>query len=214
MGPAVPGCGLLFSDQSKVGLVHQDCWLDRLARLLMGQLGCGDPAAEKASWQRLRPQLPGQLVKTVIEELEAASILAVTTERKAQGIPRLIPITREKEGHTEQIGTFAHGQYAGFVFYLEPMQKRLVSVLHVFDKFGIHQRSNAWDSLTGCDPQVELKNAIGGLVHAIPSDIQIQLFSVEFFGVTFGLIQSGSSHVEYVPCGLGFNSPWNGLYNT
>lgn len=154
------------------------------------------------------------LVQKVIAELESKNTLAITSERNSQGIPKLIPITRNKGYHTDKIGSFAHGQFAGFVFFLEPEQQRLVSVLHVFDKFGFHQQSSAWDCLAGCDPKKELDNAIDKLIQAHPADIQVQLFTVDFFETTFGLIASDDDHVEYVPYGLGFNPPWSGLYDT
>lgn len=154
------------------------------------------------------------LVKSIVEELEAAEVVGVTTHRRPQGIPKLIPIVRERGYHTDQIGTFRDRQYAGFVFYLEPAQKRLVSVLHVFDKFGFHQHSDGWDGAKGCDPKLEPGNAIKALVQSIAGDIRVQLFSVELFGTTFGMIQTHENHVEYLSCGLGFNPPWDGLYDT
>ena len=154
------------------------------------------------------------LVKKVVDGLEAKSTLALTSERKSQGIPKLIPIAREKEYRTGKIGAFARGQFAGFEIYLEPSQQRPVSVLHVFDKYGFHKHSNAWDNRTGCDPEIELKNAIGNLVESHPTDIQIQLFTVELLGTTFGLVHTHADHVEFVPYGLGFDPPWDGSYDT
>ena len=89
-----------------------------------------------------------------------------------------------------------------------------MSVLHLFDKFGFHVNSQAWDSETGCDPSLELDNAIQALFRPYPGDISVQLFSIQLLGMEFGLLKTSKNHVEYVPLMLGFNRPWNGCYDT
>ena len=130
-------------------------------------------------------------------------------------IPKLIPIAREAGYHTDQIGSYADGQYVGFAFFLEPGQQRLVSVLHLFDVAGVHVSSQAWDSGSGVDPQTELNRAIAALPKAKPGNVLVVPFSVEFFGTTFGLIpDEDEERVDYEPYGLAFFPPWDGLYDT
>ena len=150
------------------------------------------------------------LVKTVIDEMQDSGTVMVSKSRKINGIPTLIPIKFEKEHRTGNIGTFRDGQFVGFSFSLG----RDISVLHIFDKFGFHVESFAWNSETGCDAEEELDKAIGSLFRPYPGDIQIQLFETELLGQTFGLVKSDKEHVEYIPLGFGFDPPWNGCYNT
>jgi len=96
-------------------------------------------------------------VKNSIEKLADEKIIGVSKSRKFQGIPKLIPIKYEKDYRTTKIGTYRDGQYAGFDFF---WHGRNMSVLHVFDKFGFHVRSQAWDTNAECDPASELDNAI------------------------------------------------------
>ncbi|MGI9423603.1 MAG: hypothetical protein ACR2PA_10445 [Hyphomicrobiaceae bacterium] len=129
-------------------------------------------------------------------------------------IPKLVPIAREEGYHTDQIGQFTEGQYLGFVFFLEPHQQRLVSVLHLFDMSGKHTSSNAWDSTDGVDPGAELANAISALPKPKPGDAMIAPFAVEFFGTTFGMIAVDDDRIDYQPYGLAFFPPWNGFCET
>ena len=156
-----------------------------------------------------RSQASQRDVKIVVDEMVERKIIAVSSSRRFQGVPKLIPIVHEKGFHTDKIGTFSNGQYAGFVFGAP-----VASVLHTFDKFGFHVESFAWNSETGCDAEEELDKAIGSLFRPYPGDIQIQLFETELLGQTFGLVKSDKEHVEYIPLGFGFDPPWNGCYNT
>jgi len=150
------------------------------------------------------------LVKSKIDQLVEKRIVFVSKTRKFEGIPKLIPIKYRKDYLTGNIGTYRNGQFAGFELWHE----REISVLHLFDKFGFHVSSHAWDSKTGCDPSLELNNAIQGLFRPYPGDIAVQLFSTELLGMKFGLIKTSFDHVEYVPLLLGFDAPWNGDYDT
>ena len=149
-------------------------------------------------------------VTNSINYLVDKHIVCVSKSRKFQDVPTLIPIKYEKDYRTQKIGTYKDGQYAGFDFWIG----RNMSVLHLFDKFGFHVNSQAWDSETGCDPVLELDNAIQALFRPYPGDISVQLFSLQLLGIEFGLLKTRKDHVEYVPLMLGFNSPWNGCYDT
>ena len=129
-------------------------------------------------------------------------------------LPKVIPIAREEGYHTDQIGTYADGQYVGFAFFLEYGQQRLVSVLHLFDEQGQHISSKAWDSAAGADPEAELGAAIAALPEATPGNVKVAPFSVEFFGTNFGMVPKAEDRVDYVPYGLAFFPPWDGLYDT
>ena len=129
-------------------------------------------------------------------------------------IPKLISIAREEGYHTDHIGEYADGQYVGFAFFPDPPQRRLVSVLHLFDASGCHISSEAWDSSDGVDPQAELQKAIDALPEAQPGNVKVAPFSVEFFGTSFGMIPINDDRVDYLPYGLAFFPPWNGLYDT
>ena len=122
-------------------------------------------------------------------------------------IPKLIPIAYEEGYHTDQIGQYADGQYLGFVFFLEPYQQRLISVLHLFNKDGEHISSKAWDSSKGLDPEAKLSKAISVLPNIRPGNVKIAPFNVEFFDTTFGLIVVDDDRVDYQPYGLAFFPP-------
>jgi len=125
-------------------------------------------------------------------------------------IPRLVPIAREEGYHTDCIGNCDNGPYLGFEMFLG----RPIAVLHHFDANGQYVRSESWDANDGHDPKSSLEDAISALPNAKPGDVKVAVFTDELFGLTFGLIPEGNDHVEYVPYGLGFNPPWDGLYDT
>ena len=127
-------------------------------------------------------------------------------------IPDKIPIRREADYHTDQVGRCSNGsQYAGFCFFLRPGQQQLVAVLHCFDANGVHAGSEAWD----VEPKRMLAEAIARLPDPTPGDIEIRPFVVQFFDTKFGLIpREDGECVEYLPYGLAFFPPWDGTYDT
>ena len=125
-------------------------------------------------------------------------------------IPDLIPIAREEGYHTDQIGNCDDGPYVGFEMFIG----RPIAVLHIFDFDGKYVRTDSWDNNSGDDARTALANAIAALPNAKPGDVRVAPFAEEILGLTFGLIPEGDDHVEYVPYGLGFNPPWDGLYDT
>lgn len=127
-------------------------------------------------------------------------------------IPTTIPIQRQAGYHTDTIGRCGDGsQFVGFCFFLDPGQRRLVSVLHLFDANGTHIESQAWES----DAEQALDRAIADLCDPQAGDVAIQPFSVELLGTQLGLIPRDDGRcVEYLPYGLAFFPPWDGTYDT
>ena len=127
-------------------------------------------------------------------------------------IPKLIPIAYEPDYRTELIGNCDTGPYLGFEMFIG----RAVAVLHIFDLDGQYVRSDSWDANDGVDePRAELLAAIDSLPNSTSGDVAVALFSDTIFDLQFGLIPNDKGdHVEYVPYMLGFNPPWNGLYDT
>jgi hypothetical protein len=125
-------------------------------------------------------------------------------------IPLQIPIAQQDRSKFEKIGVFADGkQFAGLSFSIG---KKRIAVLHLFDADGNHLQTDAWDGNTKREVDQQLDAAIDGLSNPQRADIRVKLFSVERFGVTFGLVQAGPTRVDYVPGELMFVPPWNGYY--
>lgn len=137
-------------------------------------------------------------------------VVKITEGPTEVAIPKLIPIAREEGYHTDQIGNCDNGPYVGFEMFLD----RPIAVLHIFDSNGQYQRTESWDANNGDDPRSALADAIAALPNPKPGDVKVSTFSEELFDLTFGLIPDGNDHVEYVPYGLGFDPPWDGLYDT
>jgi len=131
-------------------------------------------------------------------------------------IPKRIPIQREENAHTHYIGKYHEGlQYMGFVFFARSHQARPIAVLHLLDTDGNHVKSEAWENEDICLAEEALKKAIEKLPEAKPDHIRARPFSVELNGMKFGLIPCDDEDcVQYVPYGLSFYPPWNGLYDT
>ncbi|MEU4688921.1 hypothetical protein [Actinoplanes sp. NPDC023714] len=150
-------------------------------------------------------------------------------------IPDRVPIAHEPGYHTDTIGTFDGGQFFGSVTAtLEPgagdddwpRHKRWWAVLHRFDDAGAHTGSEIWFAGTSEDEHGSIKKAeerLGGWLDALAGraygDIAVGLFRVEVEGHVFGLVDwseeyDGADHAELLPNELGFDPPWDGLYDT
>ncbi|BBH69117.1 hypothetical protein ACTI_58020 [Actinoplanes sp. OR16] len=149
-------------------------------------------------------------------------------------IPERVPIAHEPGYHTDTIGTFAGGQFFGSVSATLDngggddweRRKRWWAVLHRFDASGAHTGSEIWFAGTSEDEDGAIKRAeerLGGWLDALPGrvhgDIAIGLFQVEVDGHVFGLVDGtedydGEDHAEFLPDELGFDPPWDGLYDT
>ena len=126
-------------------------------------------------------------------------------------IPDLITICRDVR--FERVGKFGgERQYVGLSFYLSTGQRRLISVLHLFDADGDHTESLGWEE----EPENQLDLAIGQLAGSRPNEVaKIKPFSVTLFGQQFGLFpREDGWGVEYLPYGLAFIAPWDGTYDT
>ncbi|KAB1926993.1 hypothetical protein F8280_08565 [Micromonospora noduli] len=150
--------------------------------------------------------------------------------------PDRVPIAYEPDYHTRNIGRYDKGQFFGSVTAtLEDgagaeddwyRHKRWYAVLHRFDADGVHTDSDIWFAGTSEDEEASVDRAEARLVEwldALPGrvfgDISIGLFHVEVDGHVFGLVDGsadydGEDHAEFVPDELGFDPPWDGLYDT
>lgn len=155
---------------------------------------------------------------------------------RTMAIPDLVPIVHEPGYHTATIGSYDGGQFFGSVTATladgsadeddwAPF-KRWYAVLHRFDSQGTHTGSDIWFAGTDETYQASTRKAQARLddwLDALPSrvygDIAIRLFQVEFEGQVFGLVDEsaeydGADHAELLPDCLGFDPPWDGVYDT
>jgi len=150
-------------------------------------------------------------------------------------IPDRVPISHEPGYRTDSIGTFDGGQFFGSVTAAMNngagaddwlRHKRWYAVLHRFDTAGTHIGSQIWYAGTSEDEaasidraQARLDEWLDTLSGRVLGDIAIKLFHIESDGHVFGLIDQsqeydGQDHAELVPDDLGFNPPWDGIYDT
>jgi uncharacterized protein (DUF952 family) len=135
-----------------------------------------------------------------------------------QPVPARIPVARKPEYRTDLTGRYDEGLflagYAGSTY------------LHLFDVLGAHRWSwiaPAEHALGEDVSPYALVDHLRGLVENLPGcefgDIAVAPFAVEDeSGERWGLIDEtvgyGFPHAELRPDSLGFNPPWNGLYDT
>lgn len=155
-------------------------------------------------------------------------------------IPDLIPIAREENYVTHNIGHYAAGRsFMGFVVATLPSpmpddwqrHKRWYAVLHTFDEAGEHAGSDWWFAGTTEDgepdvtarAQARLQEMLDQLPNKRFEDIEIALFETECDGQPFGLMdatfedeETGEVFVraELVPNDIVFFPPWDGTYDT
>jgi formate hydrogenlyase regulatory protein HycA len=151
-------------------------------------------------------------------------------------IPDRVPIAHEPDYHTNTIGRYDGGQFFGSVTAtLEDgtggdddwyRYKRWYAVLHRFDAGGGHTGSDIWFAGTSEDEDGSIMRAeqrLAGWLDGLPGrafgDIEIRLFQVTVDGHVFGLVDGseeygGEDHAEFLPDTLGFDPPWDGLYDT
>lgn len=99
-------------------------------------------------------------------------------------------------------------------------------MLHRFDHDGDHTGSEIWCSGTSeheADSIDKAETCLNDWLDALPGrvhgDIAIKLFQVKVDGQVFGLVDwshlyDGREHAEFLPDSLGFDPPWDGVYDT
>jgi formate hydrogenlyase regulatory protein HycA len=133
-------------------------------------------------------------------------------------VPDRVPIGHEPDFRTDLIGRYDAGLFlAGFGG---------ITYLHLFDADGRHQDSRIGlaEAALGAEASVDdLMARLQAEVNALPGrafgDIAVRLFSVEhtdgrLWGLFDETVVRGFPHVELEPDTLGFNPPWDGLYDT
>jgi formate hydrogenlyase regulatory protein HycA len=131
-------------------------------------------------------------------------------------VPDRIPIAHEPGYRTDLIGSWDDGLFfAGFCG---------TTYLHLFDHDGHHLRSHIGiaEEAVGADDVTACMSRLREIVDDLPGrrfgDIAVRLFCVEHAGRKWGLFDLSPGHihphVEMEPDSLGFNPPWNGLYDT
>lgn len=155
--------------------------------------------------------------------------------------PELIPIAYEPHGRTEAIGRYADGQFLASVTYAFPEgfrldegweeQKRLYSVVHLFDAEGRYRDSQIWCAGSWAEQQrdpdgtgsvlsrarAHLATMLRSLPRRTYTDIAIRPFQLTVDGVFFGLVakeDDDGAWAELYPDHLGFSEPWDGRYDT
>ncbi len=154
----------------------------------------------------------------------------------AMAIPERVPISHEPDYRTSHIGHYAGGQFFGSVTATLDdapaggdtdwfRRKRWYAVLHRFTADGTHTGSDIWFAGTSEHERASIDLAVRRLatwVAALPGyrfgDISIKLFHVTVDGHVFGLVDEShmydDDHAEFLPDDLGFDPPWDGLYDT
>jgi hypothetical protein len=155
-------------------------------------------------------------------------------------LPDRIPIKREADYRTDQIGRHALGQFLGGVIgqYLGGWRSgmsredlRWYAYLHHFDHDGAYLCSDIEFVGINTEGQANvvaraealLGEWLGQLDDLVYGDIAVGLFQTHYDGVLFGLVDEsdddpdighGGDWVELYPDRLGFHEPWNGEYDT
>ena len=151
-------------------------------------------------------------------------------------IPKFIPIVREENYHTHNIGVYEGGrQFMGFVtasllnHTSEDWQKnkRWYAVLHTFEKNGDYIETKYFFTGTTADgerevvdkAQSKLDEFLDFLKNKKFRNIKVALFETEIDGSTFGLVPEVLEEEDYEavhlqPNDLVFFDPWDGYYDT
>ena len=151
-------------------------------------------------------------------------------------VPNKIKINREEEYYTHFIGKTHDGkQFMALIGATLPTplpedwpnHKKWYAVLHTFNSEGRHMDTKticAGRTADGEDVVVEkarsLRNEmLSSLGKVSFEDIEVELFSIEIDGFTFGLVDGsepdeGIEKINLLPNGLAFFEPWNGEYDT
>lgn len=159
-------------------------------------------------------------------------------------IPEIIPVSRDGGNYSACMGYYdldrEDNQFWGQVvaFHTRPPEprpadwvpeKRWYAVLHKFDAWGRHLRTDHWfagiDRPWGDAPErasARLDDMVKTLGEVQYADIDIRLFQVAIDGCTFGLIDTsdpdeGPAFAEQVtmePGDLLFRPPWDGSYSS
>jgi hypothetical protein len=150
-------------------------------------------------------------------------------------IPNRIKIKRVPDYYTKTIGRYADGQFMAMITATLPMpipkdwehQKRWHSVLHTFTKDGRHKKTDAWfagttsegEEAVGIRARKKRDEMVASLEGHVFCDVEIELFSVQVDGFTFGLVDASKPEENYesvhlLPNDFAFFEPWNGEFDT
>ena len=150
-------------------------------------------------------------------------------------IPQKIKIKRIPDYYTKTIGRYADGQFMAMLTATLPMpipkdwekQKRWYSVLHAFTKDGRHKKTDAWfagtesegDEVIAIRARKKRDEMVASLEGHTFCDVEIELFSVQIDGFTFGLVDASKPDEDYesvhlLPNHFAFFEPWDGEFDT
>jgi hypothetical protein len=134
-------------------------------------------------------------------------------------LPLMIRIVHEPNFRTKTIGRYADGMFYADIHgtKLDSGVGHITVMMHLFDHVGRHVRSDIRPSVPGDDAEAVRDAMIGELADVAFGDIAIRLFTVEFGGVRFGLVDDSEGdhpYAELYPQRLGFAPPFDGLYST
>ena len=156
-------------------------------------------------------------------------------------VPDRIRILRDAH-RTETIGRYSGGLFFAWISWCHRSgeqpnprysgweeRKRISVALHRFDRRGEHTGSDIWFGGTWAEmlqrghdvvlapARARLAEQLDGLPGRVYADIAIRPFHLEVDGVSFGLVTGqgdGREWAEFLPMGIVFNAPWDGLYDT
>lgn len=150
-------------------------------------------------------------------------------------IPKKIKIKRIPDYFTKTIGNYSDGQFMALIAATLPFpipkdwekHKRWYSVLHTFTKNGRHKKTDAWFAGTesegfdeiGMRARQKRDEMLASLDGHKFCDIEVELFSVQIDGFTFGLVDASKPEENYesvhlLPNDFAFFAPWNGEFDT
>ena len=154
-------------------------------------------------------------------------------------VPARIKIAREEGYHTDTIGRCDDGrQFMAFVVASMPVgtgrlpddwrkHKRWHAILHTFDRFGNHLKSDIWTAGCSADGEQEMirraESRLSQMLAALGPirycDVSISHFRIEVDGRVFGLVdasvpEEGHESIRLLPNDLAFFPPWDGTYDT
>lgn len=147
-------------------------------------------------------------------------------------IPQKIKISRIENYHTHFIGKFDgnklffgynHFVYKPFLNYEDWQNNRHeYIVLYLFNEDGKLYSFKYWyagvTAKLNCDTHLKLNEFVKSLGEIKFCDIDVETFSIEIDGITFGLIpkiDDDYERIELDPSStIAFNAPWDGEYDT
>lgn len=149
-------------------------------------------------------------------------------------VPSRIKIKRIPDYYTKTIGKYEQGQFMALITATLPLpiprnwkeQKRWYAVLHTFTAEGCHVKTEVVFAGTESDGEAVFMTRarkfrdemVSGLKNNQFCDVEVELFSVQIDGFTFGLVDASHPEENYesvhlLPNDFAFFKPWDGSFD-